>query len=60
MKILKKLFLLIAVGLAPIVLAGCYGMQASYLNEEPLDNPPALDAEPIAGLQTVAIASQER
>ena len=60
MTILKKLFLLIAVGLAPIVLAGCYGAPMPDRSFMPDDagNLPTLDAAPVAGLQTIAHEKQ--
>lgn len=53
MKYLKKILLGIAVGTVSMVLAGCYGSPYHSLEAAPLKNPPTVDAEPVAGLETV-------
>jgi hypothetical protein len=58
MKCLKKILLGVAVGAASMVLAGCYGVPHQMLEGPSLKNPPTVDAEPVAGLETVGREKQ--
>ena len=54
MTFFKKIVLGIAIGAAPLVLAGCYGVSHQPDDGASLLPPPAaLDVEPVAGLQTI-------
>jgi hypothetical protein len=53
MKCLKKILLGVAVGAVSMVMAGCYGVPHQSLDQASLETPPTLDAEPLAGLETI-------
>ena len=52
MAYIKRLLLLLAMGSVSVVLAGCYGVPATYRMNTPFRPSTAADREPVAGLKT--------